>query len=222
MMKSIGLLVIGILIVDVVVITVSFMQQSSKLTEAGANVSVLESEVSILNGELLTLRGTVSVLQSRLADSESKASTLQVKLTASEANATALQTKLGESKAKLIQQQAPVQTPIIPAPMEGNEPAFFTTSNLEITPGGIEPGNTASVVVTVTNTGGQAGIYTVVLTIDGQITKTHDTRTQDVTLAAGTSQNVSFVLLFSQEDTYAITVGNLSDLLIVEDRAMAW
>ncbi|MDO8577689.1 MAG: CARDB domain-containing protein [Dehalococcoidales bacterium] len=218
MMKSISLLVIGILIVDVVVITGSFMQQSGKLTEAGANVSVLESQVTALNGELVTLRGSVAVLQSRLADSESKSSNLQAKLTAAEANATALQTKMGESKAKLIQQQAPVQTPIIPAPMEGNEPAFFTTSNLEITPGRIEPGNKASIVVTVTNTGGQAGIYKVVLTIDGQITKTQDTRTQDVTLAAGTSQNVSFVLLFSQEDTYAITVGNLSDLLIVEDR----
>lgn len=94
MMKSIGLLVIGILIVDVVVITVSFMQQSSKLTEAGANVSVLESEVSILNGELLTLRGTVSVLQSRLAATEEKASNLQGRLIQSEAKSEYLQLAL--------------------------------------------------------------------------------------------------------------------------------
>ena len=100
MMKSIGLLVIGILIVDVAVITGSFMQQSSKLTEAGSNISALESQVTELNGELVTLRGSVAVLQSRLEDSGLKSSRRQTYLTASEANAAALKASLTKARAE--------------------------------------------------------------------------------------------------------------------------
>ena len=221
MIKSIGLLVVGILIVDVAVITVSFMQQSTKLNEAGANVSVLESQVTALNGELVTLRGSVTFLQSQLADSESKVSNLQAALLASKANASHLSATLLASQANttIIQEQLN-NKPLIPDPTPaltpGIGPPAFTVSNLIITPNTTWPGGSVNVIVTVMNTGGEAGTYTLSLKISETSKKIQDIiKTQDVTLAAGASQNVSQMLPFFEEGEYVLTIDNLSGVVEV-------
>ena len=66
-------------------------------------------------------------------------------------------------------------------------PAAFSVSNLSIQPADVEPGGTVTIAVSVANTGGEAGSYTVVLKINKV---KEDEKT--VTIAAGDSQEVSF------------------------------
>ena len=80
MMKSIALLIISILVIDVVVIAILYMQQTSKLTEARTNIISLERKVSTLTGDVETLRRDVSNMQAKLTESDAKAVTLQTAL----------------------------------------------------------------------------------------------------------------------------------------------
>lgn len=92
--------------------------------------------------------------------------------------------------------------------------AAFMTSDLALSTAECNFGGEVWVNVTVTNTGGQKGTYPVVVKINGIVT-----RTEDVTLEAGTSQKVYFVL--NQKDdlpefmSYKISVDKLErDVLI--------
>ena len=94
------------------------------------------------------------------------------------------------------------------------QPAAFTTSDLALSTAECNFGGEVWVSVTVTNTGGQRGTYPVVVKINGVAA-----RTGDVTLAAGASQKVYFVL--NQKDdlpeffSYKISVDKLErDVLI--------
>lgn len=80
MMKSIALLVISILVIDAMVIAILYMQQTSKLTEARANIINLERKISTLTGDVETLRRDFSNMQAKLTESEAKAVTLQIAL----------------------------------------------------------------------------------------------------------------------------------------------
>lgn len=73
-----------------------------------------------------------------------------------------------------------------------------------------EPGDNVTVVVKVTNTGGQPGTYTVVLKVDGTTIKT-----QDVTLAGGASQQVNLPITADKIGTYTISIGQLTRKLEV-------
>lgn len=73
-----------------------------------------------------------------------------------------------------------------------------------------EPGDDVNVIVKVANTGGQRGTYTVVLKVNGETIET-----QDVTLAAGASQEVRLNFAAGKVDTYEVTVGNLTGKLVV-------
>lgn len=80
----------------------------------------------------------------------------------------------------------------------------FITSNLIILHQGESEGQ-AALSVTVTNTGEQAGTYTVVLKIDGIIAET-----QNVTLAGGASQVVIFNPLLSSVGKHVATIDQLT------------
>lgn len=67
-----------------------------------------------------------------------------------------------------------------------------------------EPGANVTVSVKVTNTGGQPGTYTMVVKIDGVTVKT-----QDVTLAGGTSKVVNLTIVAGKLGTYKISIGPL-------------
>ncbi len=207
MIKSIALLIIGILIVDSSVVTVSFLQQSGKLREAEVNASALETQVNQLNGEMAALRGRVANLQSQIASSEENASSLQERLQTSEMNLTMLQEQL-MNKVQILNQ--------VPVPGQAVQPAAFSVDNLTITPGTVERGKTVTVVAAVTNTGGQAGTYRADLQIREYSQQIYDDKGGDVTLAAGSSGNVTFVITMFDPGHYVLSVENvLRDLLVI-------
>ena len=92
-----------------------------------------------------------------------------------------------------------------PPPVAPPEPAAFSVTNLSIQPAEVEPGETVTVAVSVANTGGKSGSYTVVLKIDG-VKEAEET----VTIAAGSSRTVSFSVTREEADTYTVTVDGLS------------
>ncbi|GAI52094.1 unnamed protein product, partial [marine sediment metagenome] len=84
-------------------------------------------------------------------------------------------------------------------------PAAFSVSGLSVLPAEVEPGETVTIAVSVANTGGKSGSYTVVLKIDG--VKEGD---KTVTVAAGSSQEVSFSVTKEEADSYSVAVNGLS------------
>jgi len=93
-------------------------------------------------------------------------------------------------------------TIITPAPPA---PAAFSVSSLSVLPAEVEPGETVTIAVSIANTGGESGSYTVVLKIDG--VKESEKR---VTVAAGGSKTVSFSVTKEEADSYTVTVDGLS------------
>ena len=85
------------------------------------------------------------------------------------------------------------------------EPAAFSVSSLSVLPAEVEPGEAVTIAVSVANTGGESGSYTVVLKIDG-VKEAEET----ITVAAGESQDVSFSMTREEADTYAVAVDGLS------------
>jgi len=94
-----------------------------------------------------------------------------------------------------------IAVPVVAPPA----PAAFSVSSLSIQPAEVEPAEAVTIAVSVANTGGESGSYTVVLKIDGlkEAEKT-------VTIAAGDSQDVSFSVTREEADSYTVTVDGLS------------
>ena len=95
---------------------------------------------------------------------------------------------------------APGAAPIIPETV-----ATFTTSNLNITPTEVNPGGEVSISVLLTNTGGESASSIVALNIDGALEDT-----QQVTLAGGESQVVTFTTSQEVTGTHQVNVNGLS------------
>jgi uncharacterized protein YfaS (alpha-2-macroglobulin family) len=72
--------------------------------------------------------------------------------------------------------------------VEEPKPAKFEVGNLAISPPQVQPNQEVTISVLVTNTGGTGG-YSLELKIDGIVKSS-----KQITLAAGTSQTVSFTL----------------------------
>lgn len=112
------------------------------------------------------------------------------------------------------------QTPSSPAP------AHFVVSDLNVTPSVREiwqpvtfvtkTGENVTITATVTNDGGQEGTYTAELKINGE---TIDS--QEVTLDAGQSEQVSFTLSGMENGQYEVVVSGLSDEFTVS-RTINW
>lgn len=92
--------------------------------------------------------------------------------------------------------------------------ASFSISGLKISPAEITAGGTATVTVTVTNTGNKEGSYTVVLLVNG-VKKAEKT----VTIAAAGSQNISFDITEQNAGAYIIELNGLSGSLKVAPKA---
>ena len=84
-------------------------------------------------------------------------------------------------------------------------PAAFSVSSLSIQPAEVEPAEVVTIAVSVANTGGESGSYTVVLKIDG-VKESEKT----VTIAAGGSETVTFSVTKEEADSYTVTVDGLS------------
>jgi len=83
--------------------------------------------------------------------------------------------------------------------------AAFSVSNLSIEPADIEPEESVTISVSVANTGGKSGSYTVVLKING-VKEAEET----VTVAAGDSEDVSFSVTKEETGSYTVAVNGLS------------
>ena len=95
----------------------------------------------------------------------------------------------------------PPEEEVPPAP----EPAAFSVSDLTVQPAKVEPNKTVTISVSVANTGGTEGSYTVVLKING--VKEAD---KSVTVAAGSSKVVTFSVTKADIGSYSVAVDDLS------------
>jgi hypothetical protein len=90
-------------------------------------------------------------------------------------------------------------------------PATFNTGSLTISPSEIKTGETATVQVTVTNSGDLAGTAIAVLKLNNNIIAT-----KDLALAAGESQNATFTTTPNTAGTYTVDINGQSGTLIVK------
>jgi parallel beta-helix repeat protein len=97
-------------------------------------------------------------------------------------------------------------TTLAEAPAQGEaSAAAFTSSDLSISPSEVSTGGTVTITLSVANTSGSEGSHNVVLKING-VEETE----QSVTLAADSSQNVSFSVSREEAGSYGVDVDGLT------------
>jgi len=89
-------------------------------------------------------------------------------------------------------------------------PAALKVTGFSIQPIKVEPNESVTITVSVANTGGTEGSYPVVLKINGV-----KEAEKSVTVAAGSSEDVSFSVTREEVDSYSVTVDGLSAFFIV-------
>jgi len=94
------------------------------------------------------------------------------------------------------------------------EPAAFTPGSLSVSPTEVDTGEAVGISISVANTGGQAGSYTVTLKINGVVEET-----REVTVAAGASETVTFTTSGDKAGTYAVDVNGLTGSFTVNEAA---
>ncbi|MFC1976942.1 hypothetical protein ACFLWS_01550 [Chloroflexota bacterium] len=104
-----------------------------------------------------------------------------------------------------------IVTPVLPPSTPKPKPAAFSLSNLTIQPAEISPVEAVTITLSVANTGGAEGSYTVVLDINGA--KEAEKR---VTVKDGGSEFVSFSVSRQEAGRYSITVDGLEGLFTVK------
>jgi len=94
--------------------------------------------------------------------------------------------------------------------------AAFTTSNLSVSPSEVNIGESVTISVLVTNTGDVAGSYEVPLKIDDLVVAS-----EEVSLAAGDSQTVTFTAAKDVTGSHSVNVNGLSGSFTVKEEAPA-
>jgi len=84
-------------------------------------------------------------------------------------------------------------------------PAAFSVTDLSVKPAAVQPKEAVAITVSVANTGGTEGSYTVVLKINGV-----KEAEKSVTIAAGGSQKVTFSITREEPGSYTVTIDGLS------------
>ena len=92
----------------------------------------------------------------------------------------------------------------------GLAPATFSVTGLTVSPSEVETGDSATVTATVENTGDLSGAYTAELKVGGTVEDT-----DDVTVATGESETVTFTVSKDEAGTYTIDVGGETATLTV-------
>jgi len=93
-------------------------------------------------------------------------------------------------------------------------PASFTVTNLSIVPKEVDLGESATVSVTVTNTGDLAGICELCLKTDDAISQT-----REITLTGGSSEKVTFSVAKDTAGECCVDVNGLIGSLVVREEA---
>ncbi len=104
---------------------------------------------------------------------------------------------------------------VVPQP-PAPEPASFTISQPLVIPDKVSVGEEVIVSTVITNNGGMAGTYAVVMTINGM----REAR-KDVTVDAGASQRVNFTVTKDAPGTYQVNVNSLASSFSVEGKAVS-
>jgi len=108
--------------------------------------------------------------------------------------------------------QAPASEPSEEATKEAAaKPASFTVSDLRIAPLEVKKGENVGISVLVSNTGDQAGSFEVKLRVDGEVVGS-----QEVTLAGGARETVSFKTARDAEGTHQVSVEGLAGMFVVK------
>jgi hypothetical protein len=92
------------------------------------------------------------------------------------------------------------------------KPASFSLSSLVISPNEVAIGGSITISVNVANTGEQAGSYSLTLKVDGAVEAT-----KDITVAAGSSQNVTFATAKDLPGSYSVDINGLSGTFVVKE-----
>ena len=104
---------------------------------------------------------------------------------------------------------APESEPEIPV-------AVFRISELDISPGEVDIGQTVTIRALVTNTGNLEGTCQVTLEISNKVVET-----QEVTLAGGASDIVTFKVSENAAGIYSVNINGLSDSFVVKPAAIS-
>jgi hypothetical protein len=102
----------------------------------------------------------------------------------------------------------------------GKEEAAFHLANLSISPTNVDDGESVAISVEVTNTGGLEGSCNVTLLVDDA-----EETTQELTLASGASEIVTFSVTRDVAKTYSVRIDTLAGEFTVTDSsswAFAW
>ena len=94
------------------------------------------------------------------------------------------------------------------------KPAAFTVSALSITPQEVSIGEEVTISVSVANAGNLSSSYEVTLKIDNEVIET-----QEVTLAGGASDTVTFKIAEDATNTYSVNINGLSGSFVVKPAA---
>ena len=89
-------------------------------------------------------------------------------------------------------------------------PAVFSVSDLSIQPAEVEPQDAVTIIVSVANSGGTEGSYSVVLDINGV-----EEAEKMVTVAAGGSESISFNVTREETGSYTVAVDGLNSSFTV-------
>lgn len=94
----------------------------------------------------------------------------------------------------------------------GSPPAEFEVVSLNIQPREVMAGEAVSIVAEVKNAGGSEGSYTAVLVTDGE-----EIETRNITIPAGTTEEITFLLVKDTAGIYRIELAGLTRVIIVKD-----
>lgn len=95
-------------------------------------------------------------------------------------------------------------------------PTAFSVSNLSITPAEVQPNEAVAITLSVANTAGAEGSYSVALKINGVMEAE-----ESVTVAPGSSQSVNFSVTREEVGSYSVDVNGLSGSFTVAAEAPA-
>jgi plastocyanin len=102
----------------------------------------------------------------------------------------------------------PVPTPLPPKPT----PAVFSPKSMIVSSAEVNPGETLTISVSVTNTGGEAGTHDVILKVAGV-----KESSKSISLNPGESKEVSFTISRDKPGTYQIECEGLSGSFVVKE-----
>ena len=118
---------------------------------------------------------------------------------------TALKSEVDERAKSVEAKVSHLSTFAIIADSAPPAPAFFVTSDLNIDPAHVEPGQSVTISVKVSNDGGTEGSYTLELLINDE-----RQNSWEIALAPGGSKTVSCQIGKTREGEYSVSMGGLS------------